>query len=286
MSEQVVGATPEVADHVDAVSPTAQSGDAMHIHRPKSVHHWREFLGEIGVIVIGVLIALTAEQFVDSLHWRERLHETRKQLQDEIAFDARDALAWISVSPCLDQQLAVLDQQLWAARRTGRFAGVTSRFSPPLTLFRTDAWLNARSLQVSDHLSSQEVRRFSDFYFFPAEMAGDVTTLHSEAADLEPLTRALEHVTPAEADELLARIGRARELQWRMETGAMLMVSEADRLGAPVALSQAQDDFRRSRKYFGSCVTDPGDDLNTLRAGGAGDAIRERLHFVKPALPQ
>lgn len=34
----------------------------MHIHLPKPLHGWREFLAEVGIIVLGVLIALGAEQ--------------------------------------------------------------------------------------------------------------------------------------------------------------------------------------------------------------------------------
>ena len=34
----------------------------MHFHLPKPLHGWQELPGEIGVIVIGVLIALSAEQ--------------------------------------------------------------------------------------------------------------------------------------------------------------------------------------------------------------------------------
>jgi hypothetical protein len=30
----------------------------MHFHLPKPLHGWREFIGEVGIIVIGVLIAL------------------------------------------------------------------------------------------------------------------------------------------------------------------------------------------------------------------------------------
>ena len=33
----------------------------MHFHLPKPLHGWREFAGEVGIIVLGVLIALGAE---------------------------------------------------------------------------------------------------------------------------------------------------------------------------------------------------------------------------------
>ena len=38
----------------------------MHFHLPKPLHGWREFAGEVGIIVVGVLIALAAEQVVKS----------------------------------------------------------------------------------------------------------------------------------------------------------------------------------------------------------------------------
>ena len=37
----------------------------MHFHLPKPLHGWRAFTGEVGIIVIGVLIALGAEQIVE-----------------------------------------------------------------------------------------------------------------------------------------------------------------------------------------------------------------------------
>ncbi len=37
----------------------------MHLHLPKPLHGWREFLGEVGIIVIGVPLALGAEKVVE-----------------------------------------------------------------------------------------------------------------------------------------------------------------------------------------------------------------------------
>ena len=36
----------------------------MHLQLPKPLHGWREFAGEVGIIVLGVLIALGLEQLV------------------------------------------------------------------------------------------------------------------------------------------------------------------------------------------------------------------------------
>jgi hypothetical protein len=55
----------------------------MHIHLPKPLHGWREFVGEVGVVVIGILIALGGEQLVESLHHRSQVHEMTEKLHAE-----------------------------------------------------------------------------------------------------------------------------------------------------------------------------------------------------------
>jgi hypothetical protein len=56
----------------------------MEIHKPKAVHNWRELLTEIGVIVIGIAIALSAEQGVEWLHNRAKATEARASIREEI----------------------------------------------------------------------------------------------------------------------------------------------------------------------------------------------------------
>src|SRR6476619_1297371 len=47
---------------------SAWGGFQMHLRLPKPLHGWRQFAGEVGIIVVGVLIALGAEQVVQDLH--------------------------------------------------------------------------------------------------------------------------------------------------------------------------------------------------------------------------
>ena len=57
----------------------------MHFHLPKPLHGWREFTGEVGIIVLGVLIALGAEQAVEMLHWRSKVAEFRSAENIELS---------------------------------------------------------------------------------------------------------------------------------------------------------------------------------------------------------
>jgi hypothetical protein len=54
----------------------------MHFHLPKPLHGWRAFAGEVGIIVIGVLIALSAERFAEYLHNRAQVRHGEEALTD------------------------------------------------------------------------------------------------------------------------------------------------------------------------------------------------------------
>jgi len=204
------------------------------IHKPKPWHGFREFLKEYAIIVVGVLTALGAEAVVENVHWARRVGETHAQLSAELAADAGSGLQWLSRAPCLDGELTALRDGLAQARRTGVFRAPPQRYAPSLVVFRTDAWLNARSLQVSDHMSPGEVAQYSSVYFFADELRGNITTLHSLAGELEPLGGDLDHVTPSEADEFAVRIGRIQELQTRTALAITLLIAGSDKLGAPI----------------------------------------------------
>jgi hypothetical protein len=257
----------------------------MDIHKPKPWHGWREFLKEYVIIVVGVLTALGAEQVVENLHWGQRLAETRGQLRDEVSNDVDAGVGWLALGPCVDRQLDALEAAVWTARSTGTFTPPATPYGPALFQFKSDAWLNARSLQVSDHLSAEETSGYSGVYFFSTEMRDNVVQLHQQAAALAPLRRSLDHVTPAEADEFLVRIGQTRELQSRMHEAAILMIRDADRLNVPVKLAELRRDLAVVRKPFAACMSDPAVVDGVVRRTADVETIFQKLNLSKRALP-
>ena len=63
----------------------------MHFHLPKPLHGWREFVGEVAIIVIGVLIALGAEQLVEIEHWRHAVRDTDQRMRQDLRYDLANA---------------------------------------------------------------------------------------------------------------------------------------------------------------------------------------------------
>ena len=85
----------------------------MHIHLPNPLHGWREFLGEVGIIFIGVMLATGAEQTIEALHHRSQVLEMSEKLREE-SLESRDGMAFDLTSVrgsvyAIDAQLAALN---------------------------------------------------------------------------------------------------------------------------------------------------------------------------------
>ena len=237
----------------------------MHFRLPKPLNGWREFVGEVGIIVVGVLIALGGEQVVVEVQWRQKVADTTKQLNDEVHSNARSAYRWLSVHQCLDAQLNSIDDAVGAARASRTIVPVAA-YTPPLEVFLNDAWLNARSLQVADHIKSKAMRNYAILYFLPPELQTDVVQLHQLAAELQPLTKGEEEVTSAEAGDYQRVIGKIRELQDRTELGETLLLKDGERLGVRLSNGEKKGLVREARTWAGPCASAP--DLDRKFAPG------------------
>ena len=81
----------------------------MHFRLPKPLHGWREFAGEVGIIVLGVLIALGAEQVAESIQERGVTAQTRRDVRQEAAVDLAFVHGRLQEAPCVARRLDVLD---------------------------------------------------------------------------------------------------------------------------------------------------------------------------------
>src|ERR1700744_1702016 len=87
----------------------------MHVHLPKPLHGWREFFGEGGIIVLGVLIALGLEQVVHSIHAHNVAAEARQNVRDEAASNLDALRGRIDAQNCIERRLDEILRILGAA---------------------------------------------------------------------------------------------------------------------------------------------------------------------------
>lgn len=82
-----------------------REGASVEIHRPKAAHSWREFLIEIGTIVIGILIALGLEQSIEALHEHGLAREAKEAIDAEIQTNVDRIADRQARQPCIDKRL-------------------------------------------------------------------------------------------------------------------------------------------------------------------------------------
>jgi len=160
----------------------------MHFHLPKPLHGWREFLGEIGIIVIGVLLALTAEQVVEWVHWRNEVADARRALNREVAYNLGAVEKRQQESPCIDRRLREIRSLL-----TGSTSGLRSGLRPSLgqpQLWRprTDVWQVAVAGEAAEHMPLATRLGYAGVYGgfeWYAQKAEDETNAWSVLAELD-----------------------------------------------------------------------------------------------------
>jgi hypothetical protein len=145
------------------VSATKKSsgGADVHFHLPKPLHGWRDFIGEVGIIVVGVLIALGAEQVVETIHWNREVAAERASLLQE----ASDSLAGVRArqeqQPCVDRRLAEIRTVL-ERHRHGEPADLVGEIGRPTRQSATrGTWQIALAGQALAHMDHDEKLAFS-----------------------------------------------------------------------------------------------------------------------------
>jgi len=82
----------------------------MHFHLPKLVHGWREFFGEVGIVVFGVLVALGAEQLVKVAYWRDEVRTFREAVDHELGCNIGIYAKVMAQRPCVDKNIADMER--------------------------------------------------------------------------------------------------------------------------------------------------------------------------------
>jgi hypothetical protein len=145
----------------------------MDIHKPKPVHGWKEFLSEIGVVVLGISIALSAEAAIEALSWRNQVKDAHEALANDMDSIVGIAAEREAFSACVDERLNRWSEIIDEASRTGRFPPQGAMHRAPLRLWNLNSWQGLASAGIAPHLQRDELYKLSliNFYLGVAEQA-------------------------------------------------------------------------------------------------------------------
>ena len=135
----------------------------MHFHLPKPLHGWRAFVGEVGIIVVGVLIALGAEQAVEALHWRSEIGHFRAAVDHELGRNLGLYREVMRQRPCVTRRLAGLERFL-ADSRAGREDRLAHPIGRPNFYSQYFSVWDNRGAEVAEHLPRDTRVRYGELY--------------------------------------------------------------------------------------------------------------------------
>lgn len=223
----------------------------MHIHPPKPLHGWKEFLNEIFVIVVGVLIALGLEQVVEWAHWKHKVAEGEELLASEAVRNIGTSAEFYAVAPCIDAQVEAIRRNLaeGASRkalprndlRVERTVVVT-----PQRATYTAIWQGLGSDGTLNHMASERYNAWSSLF----EAAGKQGQVGLAAFDLSQEFDVLAEpvvIDPAASFSLLARVDKYQQMMAMLHRAGMRNFQYYRNLGLELPEKRIDDFLAQSR---------------------------------------
>lgn len=202
----------------------------MDIHLPKPIHGWRALIGEVGIIVLGVLIALGFGQLAETIH-----EDTiASQARDAVRAEVRENLWWLEYrgqrEPCIRQRLAQLDDLLARARR-GEPTPLVHRIGTlPHAKITTLRWqANAQAGRAS-LFSGDEQRMLGNMYYTTDEFTQSQSQEEITWSKMR-FIQGLQQFTPADIHDLSIFLAEAHYQNWIILLSIHRAHQWADRLG-------------------------------------------------------
>ena len=240
----------------------------MHVHLPKPLHGWRAFVGEVAIIVLGVLVALGAEQAVQSLEWREKVDAAVADMNNELGSgDGPEAYERIAIHECVATHLDALRAAVEAGDRKAS-RKLIDQFWVPNRTWDSLARDAANTADIAAHMPHQRMLQYRIAY----EMVPDMQRLaEKELGDLGHLRGLPASGGQLTIDEKLSEIAAIEAMRLDNDTFAresrfLLLRLKMMRIG--LTREFVEHHIRAARQHYGDCVTTP-----QLRPGPTGRTV-------------
>lgn len=142
----------------------------MDVHKPKLVQNWSELLKEWGIIVLGVLTALLAEQAVQSIDWRHKVEAAIADMDNELGSgDGPQAYARLAMHDCVAARLTDLRSAVERGDRSRSIALISAIWLPGRT-YDSLAREAANASDVASHMPHARMLQYRITYEVVPEM--------------------------------------------------------------------------------------------------------------------
>lgn len=222
----------------------------MHIHKPKPLHGAREFLSEISVIVVGVLIALSLEQLVEALHWSHKVAQAEVRLRADLKDNGAYAAQYEILKTCADAYLDRMQADL--LNHDASDMARLYELGPPFASFpwKFVAWDSAVTSQIGDHMANDRFQNYAEA-FRGADLLREFQLRYRDDYSLAMTGRfVLPPDTKTEADQLAA----VERLRAYIGIGRYISRKDLIRVGAEFGVAPDPPTLETLRQTAARCL--------------------------------
>ncbi len=179
----------------------------MDVHKPKPTHGWRAFVGEVGIIVLGVLIALAAEQTAQAIEWRHKVVAAEEAMRLELAEDDGPQLyARAVMRRCVQDTLNAIRAGAEGGADRAELVRRIDRYKTPFWTWDALAYDAAVASGVPVHVDTKAMQRWTLAYStMPAINAANAKEF-GDGGELAALSHAGGALRPEERDRVLRAV--------------------------------------------------------------------------------
>lgn len=233
---------------------------------------WAALRWEVGVVFVGIVLALIAQQIVDSIYWRGQAARAKHNIEEELLDHERDAYERRAVTPCLKDQLVRLSARLKDGRRQwtampmivypSGVGNVANKVTPtayraPTKLWIDEAFKTAQSTGALNHLPNLLVADYGGIYR-RSRRSIEIQDIEEEAANRLSALAVDGEISPDARLDLFAALARVDYASSYMETSLVAEVEFLARALKDVSYERRRKNVDEAiasqRQFRGQCV--------------------------------
>ena len=193
--------------------------------RLKPPHGWNAVVWELAVVTVGVIVALTAQEWVEGLSWRGKVAATERALRAELGEHYGYAVEFRTVYPCLQVQLDRLRRRVLSSGSVMNPVPLYEEDGShyvlrlPSKIYPTDAWEAAVNDGTIRSLAPFTRRQAAGHY----GQLPEIRELISTSNAIEPGLVALTHPLPLDPTVRYSIVEEIEQLRGHLKYWTLLM---------------------------------------------------------------
>jgi hypothetical protein len=227
---------------------------------PTPLHGWRAFIGEVGVVVLGVLLALGAGQIAEFLRDRADLRDAEDAMTAELRDDdLPQAFTRAAIYNCYASQLDELQAAVASGNRP-EFLSLARAYHPVFRTWDDEAWKAALASQVLVPAGSKRMIGWARPYIIVPILSQTALAENDELTQLWANLGGTGPLSTEQQDRLFQVIAVLRGRNRGMTASSLVFMRVAGERGLTLAPERKRSLLAEARQTYGACARETSPD--------------------------